>query len=244
MARLAPPLLALLVMPACATLNDLRVEERWDEPVYFEVSRTSSGLELQVERAEEEGVVQLSVVERFDCVEEATQLGSQSVYAKPNDVVLGVAGVLGALATAAAITFGGSAVVDQVLERQRADVDPNANPPLRSWQQPRSATAQLVGAGVGIVGVGTQALLSKKIVEWLKLISFEEHRPVHRELGRQVPACDRALRSGVLRGPRLPPDGLLLKPRATAPKGFLPREGLTLDGVPLVEPRAALSPAR
>ncbi len=225
-------LLVVTVMPACAVLNDVQREERWDAPVYFEVSRSSAGLVLQVEPTD--AGVFLSVAEHFDCIEEATQLGAQSVYAKPKDAVLLVGGVLVSAAVAGAIAFGAGAAVDAVLERRRDDVNPeNPDPVLQTWQQPRSVTSQLVTVGVGILGVGSQLLITKKIIGWLKAISFEEHRPLSRELGRKVHSCDRLPRSGRLRGPRLPPEGLELKPRAKAPADFLPRDGLTLDGEPV-----------
>lgn len=230
-ARTASLLFVALVTPACAALHDIRHEQRWDPPVYFEVSRNAVGLELQIEPTDA-GIL-LSVVERFDCIEEATQLGAESVYAKPKDTVLAVAGVLASGAVAAAIAVAGSAITDEVLLR-RGTIDKNPEDPvLHTWQQPRSATSHLVGAGIGILGVGTQVLLAKKISEWLNAISFEEHRPMSRELGRTVPACDRVRKSGVLRGPRLPPEGLTLNPRSRAPADFLPREGLTLDGQPV-----------
>lgn len=200
--------------------------------MYFEVSRTPAGLLLQLEPTD--AGVFLSVVERFDCVEEATQLGAESAYAKPKDTVLAVAGVLAGAAVAGAIAVAGGAAVNAVLERGRDDVNPeNPDPVLYTWQQPRSWAAQAIAAGIGIVGVGTQVLMAKKIAEWLKLISYEEHRPLSRALGRKVPDCDRVRKSGVLRGPRLPEQGLPLTPRARAPADFVPRPGLTLDGQPV-----------
>ena len=231
MARTASLLVVVLVTPACATLNDVRHEQRWDPPVYFEVSRSASGLELQVESTD--AGIFLSVVERFDCVEEATQLGAESVYAKPKDTVLAVAGGLAGLAVTAAIAVAGSALTDAVLLQRGTIPKSPEDPVLYTWQQPRSTTSQLVGVGVGILGVGSQVLLAKKISEWLKAISFEDHRPTSRELGRRVPDCDRVRKSGVLRGPRLPPEGLRLNPRGRAPTDFVPREGLTLDGQPV-----------
>lgn len=230
MARTAS-LLLVLMTPGCAALNDVRREQRWDPPVYFEVSRSASGLELQIEPTD--AGIFLSVVERFDCVEEATQLGAESVYAKPKDPVLAVGGLLASLAVSGAIAYAGSAAIDAVLLQQRTIDKSPEDPVLWTWQQQRSAISQLAGAGIGIVGVGTQVLLAKKIIEWLKAISFEEHRPLSQELGRKVPACDRVRKSGVLRGPRLPPEGLPLNPRGRAPPDFLPRPGLTLDGQPV-----------
>lgn len=230
-ARTASLLFVVLVTPACAVLNDVRHEQRWDEPVYFEVSRAAAGLELQLESTD--AGIYLSVVERFDCIEEATQLGAESVYAKPKDTVLTVAGLVAGLAVTGAIAVAGSAITDEVLfQRRRVDKSPE-DPVLYTWQQPRSVTSQLVGAGVGVIGVGTQLLLVKKIAEWLKAISFEEHRPVSRELGRKAPGCDRVPKRGALRGPGLPAEGLQLNPRGRAPDGFVPRAGLTLEGQPV-----------
>jgi len=224
-------LLAALATPGCAALHDIRREQRWDAPVYVEVARVSSGLELQLEPGDA-GVV-LSVAERFDCIEEATQRGAETVHARPKDAVLAIAGVLAGAALAGGIAVAGGAAVDAVLDRGRDDVNrDNPDPVLRTWQQPRSTAAHVAAVGLGVAGVGTQVLLSKKIAEWLKQISYEESRPARRVLGRKVP-CDRVLKSGVLRGPRLPPEGLRLGPRGVAPPGFLPREGLTLDGAPV-----------
>ncbi len=215
MARTSLFALILAAAPACAVFQEVvRHETLWDPPVFFEASRAPAGLMLQVEPGD--GGATLSVVERFDCIEEATQLGAEIVQTKPAGWLLTTVVVVLGVGTSAAIGFAGGALVDGA---------------TRETQKGRQTpTAQLIGAGVGIVGVGSQLLLMNKILEWLSKISQTHQRPIKRELGRKVPCPDPEARAGVLLGPGLPPEGVRLDPRGRAPPGFEASDGLTLDG--------------
>lgn len=210
----------------CAGLNQTVVHEvSWEPAVYLEASRARTGLFLQVE--EVEGKRLLSVVERWECVEEATQRGVEVEERKPKDWVLGVGTVLAGAATATGIGLLGGALTSQAVGETR--------------EGGQSGTGQIVGTAIGIAGAFGQLLAYKKISQWLSEIRFRRERPVRQEVGRKV-VCDQRPAQGVLRGAGLPPQGLELSPRAQAPEGFSPTEpGLTLDGAS-VEPVESVEP--
>ncbi|MBL8950229.1 MAG: hypothetical protein JNK82_05610 [Myxococcaceae bacterium] len=217
MTRTAPVPLLLLLTPACAVFTEVvRQEQHWDEPVFSEVSRAPAGLGLVVEHTAAGTYV--AVVERFDCIEEATQLGREVEDSKPQSWVLGAGAITVGVGTSAAIGYLGGEIVNNAVRQTQAGR--------------QSVEAQLVGTSIGLVGVGSQLLLMQKVIGWLGKISSTEQRPLKRELGRKVP-CDGDEREGVLRGPGLPRDGVKLTPRARAPDGFEPGEGYTLDGEPV-----------
>jgi hypothetical protein len=178
--NLRPALFSLLAAGSgCAGLNrTVRHDVAWEPPVYFEVARESAGLSLRVEQGAG-GERWVSVVEQFQCIEEATQRGFEVEERKPKDWVLGFGAVATGLATSTAIGLLGGAITGGIVNDSR------------NGQQ--NAAGQAVGLGVGIAGTFGQLLASQKIIEGLNAIRFTRERPLTQELGRKVPCAEQVL---------------------------------------------------
>lgn len=174
---LRPVLLCLLAAGSgCAGLNHtVRHEVTWEPPVYFEVARESAGFALRFEQLPD-GEAWVSIVEQFECIEEATVRGVEVEERKPKDWVLGVGAVTTGVVTSAAIGLLGGAITSGLVND------------ARTGQQ--SAAGQAVGLGVGIAGTVGQLLAAQKIIQGLNAIRFVRERPLTQELGRKVPCAE------------------------------------------------------
>jgi hypothetical protein len=178
--RLATLCLTVILGPGCAALNQTVLHEvTWQPPVFLEVSRQSTGLSLRVEDADPEGVRWVVATERFECIEEATQLGLEVEERKPRDWVLGAGAVLGGGASAAAIGLLGGVLTS------------SATSQTRTGQQ--SGGGQIVGVAIGVAGAFGQLLAYQKIIEGLNSIRFQRQRPLRQELGRKLPCAEQVL---------------------------------------------------